>query len=58
MIERDEPITAAVIEAIIRVHQERGPRFLDSVYQYVPALELGSRGLLVNFSAFGPASGA
>lgn len=47
MTEQDDGLTATTIEAIIRVHQELGPGFLEAVYQNALVLELESRGLNV-----------
>ncbi len=43
----DDPLTEAIIEAIIAVHRTLGPGFLESVYQRALVIELRDRGLTV-----------
>jgi GxxExxY protein len=48
MTESVDAITAAIIEGIIRVHQELGPGYLESIYQNALELELEMRSLRVD----------
>ncbi|MFQ5954739.1 MAG: GxxExxY protein [Kiloniellales bacterium] len=42
-----DPLTKAIIEAIIAVHRTLGPGFLESVYQRTLVIELQNQGLTV-----------
>ena len=42
---RENEIGTIVIEAAIAVHQEPGPRLIETVYEVVLARELDERGL-------------
>ena len=42
---RDSEITDAIISATIAVHRERGPCFLESIYEQALAVEFALRGI-------------
>ena len=42
---RDSEITDAIISATIAVHRERGPGFLESIYEQALAVEFALRGI-------------
>jgi GxxExxY protein len=41
----EDALTGEIISAIIHVHKELGPGFLESIYQRAMTLELARRGL-------------
>ena len=41
----NDALTRAIIDAIIRVHRQLGPGFLESIYRNALAIELGKQGL-------------
>jgi PD-(D/E)XK nuclease superfamily len=43
MITDPEPISAAVVDAALKVHRELGPALLESVYQKILQFELEDR---------------
>jgi GxxExxY protein len=44
---KENEVTAAIVDAAVRMHQELGPGLLESVYEEILAYELTTRGVRV-----------